>query len=310
VTTVTENMTEARTVKLVRLRDGVDVFGNPVETDGQSQRVGHLVSIDADLDSPEGVRACCGLEFPAGTLVEMPWIERLPHGLCLRRSPWPRRKIEAEYMAANVMPQVSELPADVQEGARAILGVMPEVIASIAAGNRIFGNRAGWTQDVSGVPVWEYAESFNGVLMGEKRFPRNHDLGLFALTAEVVQPGVLRVRSCGVLGGCPTHAVHTEYLSLDNVDVIKKRLADLEVRARLVGLERMSWCLIVGPCSTYPTHEPVPEMGTGPQEATSERERSHAPGEERREGPGDAAEARGGSGERRPPASRERCGSA
>jgi hypothetical protein len=250
-------MTETRTVKLVRLRDGVDVFGNTVETDGQPQRLRHLVSIDADLDSPGGVRAFCGLEFPAGTLVEMPWIERLPHRLCLRRSPWPQRKIEAEYMAAQVMPQVSDLPTELAEEARAILGVMPDVIASIAAASRIFENRSGWTQDVNGEPAWEYTESFGGVLIGEKRFPRNHDLGLLPLTAEVVKPGVLRVRSCGVLGGCPTHAVHTEHLSLDKVDVIEKRLTDWQTRARMVGLERLSWCLIVGPCSAQRPADPT-----------------------------------------------------
>lgn len=293
-------MTETRTVKLVRLRDGVDVFGNTVETNGQAQRLGHLVRIDADLDSPGGVRACCGLEFPAGTLVEMPWIEKLPHGLCLRRSPWPRRKIEADYMAANVMPQVSDLPAELAEEALAILDVMPDVVASIAAATRIFENRPGWTQDVNREPAWEHTESFGGALIGEKRFPRNHDLGLFPLTAEVVKPSVLRVRSCGVLGGCPTHAVHTEQLALDNVDIIGKRLADLEVRARAVGLERLSWCLIVGPCSAYPTHD----LERAEQEGANDGREEHS------EGPGDAAEARGGSGEGRPPASRERCGGA
>lgn len=254
MTTMTEPRTETRTVKLVRMRDGVDLFGRPVERDGKPPRVGHLVEIDADLDSPDGVRACCGLEFAAGTLVELPWIDRLPHGVCLRRSPWPQRKIEADYVAANVLPAMSELPADVAEEARAILGVMPEVVASIAAAARIFEHRSGWTQDVNGEPAWEYADSFGGVLVGEKRFPRNHDLGLVALTAEVARPGFLRVRSCGVLDGCPTHTVHTEHLPLDNVELIEKRLADLEVRARTVGLERLSWCLIVGPCSA---HRPI-----------------------------------------------------
>lgn len=253
-------MTKARTVKLVRLRDGVDVFGNKVETDGQPQRLAHLVRIDADLDSPDSVRACCGLEFPAGTLVELPWVEKLPHGSCLRRSPWPRLKIEADYMAANVMPKVSEMPAGLEEEARAILGVLPDVVASIAAAARIFEGRAGWTQDVSGEPRWEFAGSFGGVLIGEKLFPRNHDLGLFALAAEVVKPGVLRIRSCGVIGGCPTHAVHTEYRAVDNVDVIEKRLTDLEVRARAVGLERLSWCLIVGPCAEHPSTDQVPDI--------------------------------------------------
>jgi hypothetical protein len=250
-------MTETRTVKLVRLRDGVDIFGNTVETDGQAQRLAHLVRIEADLGSLDGVRACCGLAFPAGTLVEMPWIERLPHGGCLRRSPWSRLKIEAEYMAANVMPAASDLPAELEEEARAILGVMPDVIASIAAATRLFEHRSGWTQDVNGEPAWEYAGSFGGVLVGEKRFPRNSDLGLFPLTAEVVKPGFLRVRSCGVLDGCPTHTVHTEHLALDKVDLIEKRLADWETRARVVGLERLSWCLIVGPCSAHRPADPA-----------------------------------------------------
>lgn len=249
-------MTETRTVKLVRMREGVDLFGRPMATDGKPPQVGHLVPVESDLDSPEGVRACCGVEFAAGTLVELPWIERLPHGVCLRRSPWPQRKIEAEYMAANVMPAVSDLPAELAEEARAILGVMPDVIASIAAATRIFENRPGWTQDVNGEPVWEYADSFGGVLVGEKRFPRNSDLGLSPLTAEMARPGFLRVRSCGVLDGCPTHAVHTEHLPLDKVDVIEKRLAHWQTRARVVGLERLSWCLIVGPCSAHRPTDP------------------------------------------------------
>jgi hypothetical protein len=249
-------MTETRTVKLVRMRDGVDLFGRTVEKDGKP-RVGHLVRIESNLDSPDGVRACCGVEFAAGTLVELPWIDRLPHGVCLRRSPWPQRKIEAEYTAAQIMPAVSDLPAELAEEARAILGVMPDVIASIAAAIRIFEHRSGWTQDVNGEPTWEYTNSFGGVLVGEKRFPRNCDLGLFPLTAEVVQPGFLRVRSCGVLGGCPIHTVHTELLPLDKVDVIEKRLADGQSRARVVGLERLSWCLVVGPCSAHRPFDPA-----------------------------------------------------
>jgi hypothetical protein len=259
-------MMETRTVKLVRLRDDVDVFGNTVKG-GRVQRVGHLVGIDADLDAPAGVRAFCGLEFPAGTLVELPWIERLPHVVCLRRAPWPRLKIEADYLA-NVMPQSADSPAGLDEEARAVLDAMPDVIASIAAATRIFANRPGWTQDVTGAPRWEYTQSFQGVLNGEKRFPRNHDLGLAALTAEVVEAGVLRVRSCGVLGGCPTHAVHTEHLTVDQVDVIEKQLTDLETRARAVGLERLSWCLIVGPCAAEPSTDPFPELEPDPHEPT------------------------------------------
>jgi hypothetical protein len=258
---------QTRTVKLVRLRDGVDVFGRKVEKNGRSGRLWHLVRMTADLDSPDAVTTCCGLEFAPGTLVEVPWIESLPHGLCLRRSPWPRWKVEADYMAANVVPKVEELPAGWEVETRAILDVLPEVVASIAAATRILEKRPGWVQDSSGVPTWEYAESFKGVLVGEKRFPRNHDLGLFALTAEVVKPGGLRIRSCGVIGGCSFHGVRSEEVPLDNAALIDELLGIAERRARTMGLERLSWCLIVGPCSAHPTHAPVPEIENGARQA-------------------------------------------
>lgn len=92
-----------RTVKLVRLREGVYVTGKKVPKDVSLHRVPHLVDVAADLDSPDGVTACCGVEFAPGTLMDVPWIELLPHRPCLRRSPWPARLIEADFLAVNAM---------------------------------------------------------------------------------------------------------------------------------------------------------------------------------------------------------------
>jgi hypothetical protein len=70
-----------------------------------------------------------------------------------------------------------------------------------------------------------------------------------------------------VLGGCSLRAVHSEDVPLDNVALVEERLTHAEERARAVGLERLSWCLIVGLCSAYPSNDPVPEMGDGLQQA-------------------------------------------
>ncbi len=124
---------ETRTVKLVRLREGVDVLGRKVDENGLPRRLSHLVNVEASLGSSDGVTACCGVAFAPGTLVEVPWIESLPHGLCLRRSPWPRWKVEADYRAANVTPGViDELPGDLKREDQEILDTTPEVATSIA----------------------------------------------------------------------------------------------------------------------------------------------------------------------------------
>jgi hypothetical protein len=75
----------ARTVKLVRLRDGVYATGKVVGAGHQPHRVIHAVDIAADLDASDGVTAFCRAEFVAGTLVEVAGQEVLPHKHCQRR---------------------------------------------------------------------------------------------------------------------------------------------------------------------------------------------------------------------------------
>ena len=75
----------ARTVKLVRLREGVYGSGAPVRGGQQPRRVVHLVEVDAELDAPGGVTTCCGTHFAPGTLVEVPWDTMSPHRLCQKR---------------------------------------------------------------------------------------------------------------------------------------------------------------------------------------------------------------------------------
>lgn len=84
-----DDVTAIRTVKLVRLRVGVFATGVAVGERRQPSRPAHVVDISADLDAPEGVTACCGVPFAAGTLVEVPWMTMDPHRLCRERSPFP-----------------------------------------------------------------------------------------------------------------------------------------------------------------------------------------------------------------------------
>lgn len=242
-------MSEMRTVKLVRRRDGVDAFGRKVGVSGHPIRVWHLVDVAADLEAPESVWVCCGLEFAPGTLVEVSWIESLPHQLCLQRSPWPRQRIEADFLAANAVPGYEDVPAGVRPGLLAILDVAPGLAASIAELDQLVSGRYGWVLDSAGSPSWVYNRSFRGVLVAEKRYPRSHDLGITPLGIEVMKPGTVRIQSCGVLAGCPDHAVRLEEVALDNMTVVRERLTSAENAARVVDLERLCWCLIVGPCS-------------------------------------------------------------
>jgi transcriptional regulator with XRE-family HTH domain len=75
----------ARTVKLVRLREGVYASGAAVCDGHQPSRVVHLVDVEAELDAPEGVTVCCGTHFAPGTLVEVPWATMSPHRMCQKR---------------------------------------------------------------------------------------------------------------------------------------------------------------------------------------------------------------------------------
>jgi hypothetical protein len=93
--------TPVRTVKLVRLREGVFATGDEVGDNSPPPRVPHLVDVTVDMESPKRITTCCGLEFAPHTLEEVPWIELLPHAVCLRRSSWPRREIEAEFSEAR-----------------------------------------------------------------------------------------------------------------------------------------------------------------------------------------------------------------
>lgn len=253
-----------RTVQLVRLREGVFATGERVRSgDRRPRRLVHLVDVAADLESSDGVRACCGVEFAPGTLMAVPWIEDLPHKRCLRQSPWAGWRIEADYLAGRVVPAVQRLSAGVEAEVLAILDAIPAVAGSIEAANRIVGQRDGWVQVPDGVLAWEYAGSLQGALIGEKRYPRNHDLGLAPLTVELVTPGVLRIRWCGVVGGCSEHLVRVEDVALDDVSLVERRLVRAEVHARAVGLGRLSWCLILGPCAARPVTDYASERERG-----------------------------------------------
>lgn len=74
----------ARTVKLVRLREGVYATGARVGDECRPPRVVHAVDIVSDLDAPEGVVVCCGAHFAPGTLLAVIGRELLPHKHCLR----------------------------------------------------------------------------------------------------------------------------------------------------------------------------------------------------------------------------------
>lgn len=75
----------ARTVKLVRLREGVYATGAQVGDRDQPHRVIHAVEAVSDLDAPGGVTTCCGSQFAPGTLVAVDGHELVPHKHCLRR---------------------------------------------------------------------------------------------------------------------------------------------------------------------------------------------------------------------------------
>lgn len=75
----------ARTVKLVRLREGVYATGAQVDDRDQPPRVTHAVEAVSDLDAPGGVTTCCGSHFAPGTLVAANGHELVPHKHCLRR---------------------------------------------------------------------------------------------------------------------------------------------------------------------------------------------------------------------------------
>jgi hypothetical protein len=75
----------ARTVKLVRLREGVYATGAHVGDRDQPHRVIHAVESVSDLDAPGGVTSCCGSHFAPGTLVAIDGHELVPHKHCLRR---------------------------------------------------------------------------------------------------------------------------------------------------------------------------------------------------------------------------------
>ena len=75
----------ARTVKLVRLREGVYATGAQVGGRDQPHRVIHAVEALSDLDAPGGVTPCCGSHFAPGTLMAVYGHELVPHKHCLRR---------------------------------------------------------------------------------------------------------------------------------------------------------------------------------------------------------------------------------
>jgi hypothetical protein len=224
-----------RLVKTVRLQEGLRANGNTVDDSGSVFRVVHLVALASDLDTPEGVTACCGAWFAPGALVEVPWGELWPHHVCVMRAPWSRRAMEASFLAT--------------ETATGLAGrTSAEMATSFAVSERLMKARFDWV-DATEAGGWEFSASFNGILFGDHRFPRGRDLGLEPLTAELVRAGVFRIYSCGVRDGCPKHATYSETFSLNDVSVILEGLAKHERLAASIDLQELTWCLIVGSCS-------------------------------------------------------------
>jgi hypothetical protein len=87
LTQLSDDMTDARTLRLVRLRVGVFADGIAVGERPQPPRSVHVAAASVDLDASEGVAAYCGAHFAPGTLMEVPWMTVQPHKLCRRRSP-------------------------------------------------------------------------------------------------------------------------------------------------------------------------------------------------------------------------------
>jgi hypothetical protein len=224
-----------RLVKTVRLQEGVYATGKAVEDSGHVFRVVHLVRDTADLHAPEGVTACCGASFAPGTLVEVPWGETWPHNVCVTRAPWSRRAMEASFLAAEIQAGLGGRSDE-------------EMAASFAACERLMKARFDWAT-ASDAGGWEFSASFNGILVGDHRFPRGRDLGLEPLTAELVRASVFRIYSCGVRDGCPKHVTRSETFSLNDVEVILERLTVNERSATSIDLQELTWCLIVGSCS-------------------------------------------------------------
>jgi hypothetical protein len=232
-------MSEQR-MKTVRLREGVYASGRTVTDEAGPGRVVHLVDTRCDLDTPAGVTVCCGAQFEPGTLEEVAWGEQWPHENCVRRSPWTRRVLEDAFRATD--DELARLEDD-----------QAEVDACVAVAEEIMTARSDWVEHEEYPPYWEYTASFNGVLVGDRRYPRHRDLGLEVLTAHVVKPGVFRIHSCGVRDGCSVHTTRTETFSLDEVDVIEERLTVHEYMADSIDLQALAWCLLVGACARTDT---------------------------------------------------------
>ena len=214
-------------VRPVRLRQGVSSVG----VDSVS-RVVHLVVRAVELDSTEVIEACCGVQFGSGVLEEVAWGELWPHRRCVERAPVRRSVLERAFEVAQ--PESS----DNEEEWKASFQVVEKVMT----------RREDWVNEDDSQD-WVYTASFNGAMAGEDRFPRSVDIGLDPLSAELVQPQVFRIHSCGVRDGCPKHAVQGETFSLGDVKEIIERLAAHEDRALSVDLQELAWCLIFGACS-------------------------------------------------------------
>lgn len=85
-----------RSVKLVRLREGIFATGSPVNDGHTLPRVVHAVDSSVDLGAIDGVTALCGAHFAPNTLLDVAEENTTAHRLCLRRLPSsPTETIEA-----------------------------------------------------------------------------------------------------------------------------------------------------------------------------------------------------------------------
>jgi hypothetical protein len=222
-----------RIVKTVRLREGVYASGKRVGNSRPPARVVHLLEIAAGLDSLEDVKVCCGAWFAPGTLEEVPWGDLRPHNLCLKRSSWPSTAIEASLSAAGKI-LTNQDRSDLAE------------IMDTAA--KIMDTRLDWESSTTH-SLWQYSASFNGIFVGERRFPRQLDIGIDPLTAQLVNPGVFRIDACGIHAGCSRHATYSETFPLNDIGFIEEQLAICEHQATSIDLQELSWCLVAGDCA-------------------------------------------------------------
>lgn len=82
-----DHAAHARSVKLVRLQEGVFATGATTEDGHSLPRVVHAVDSSVDLSASDGVTALCGAHFAPNSLVDVSHASAVAHRLCLRHLP-------------------------------------------------------------------------------------------------------------------------------------------------------------------------------------------------------------------------------